>query len=190
MEVTCIMRRKRKAIVLTLVTLCAAGCAQSDYKLSRDGKPMWHSVSAEQWRAASPAPTHGDFEAEPPKILPETHFAAGRLFESRGLLEKAIIQYKRAIAVNHQYAEAYHRLGVLLSMIGQRSEALGVLRRAVELQPDNAILRNDLGFEFVLSRRWTEAELRRGACELPRRTARGRCILQSGSDVSRAAALP
>jgi len=97
-------------------------------------------------------------EARVPKILPETHFAAARLFESQGDFRRAVTQYRKAIAVNHSYVEAYHRLGLLLSMTGQRQEAVNTLHRAVALRPDSAILHNNLGFELVLSKRWREAQ--------------------------------
>jgi len=150
------MLRNRKAIVLTAVTLLAAGCANSD-RLSRQGNRMWQPVSTDRWRATPDTSSARVTEAQPPQILPETHFAAARLFESEGLCGKAIVQYRKAIAVNHYYVEAYHRLGLLLSMTGRREEALIALRRAVNLKPNSAILRNNLGFDLLLNQRWEEA---------------------------------
>lgn len=144
------MLRDRRAIVPVMVTLIAAGCAGSDYRVSRYGK--------ETWRPVSDAAVAKAREARVPKILPETHFAAARLFESQGDFRRAVTQYRKAIAVNHSYVEAYHRLGLLLSMTGQRQEAVNTLRRAVALRPDSAILHNNLGFELVLGRRWREAQ--------------------------------
>ncbi|RME40309.1 MAG: tetratricopeptide repeat protein, partial [Planctomycetota bacterium] len=97
-------------------------------------------------------------EMPPPKILPQTHFAAGRLFEARGQFAKAIEQYRKATLVNHDYFEAFHRLGVLLSLTGQHEEAMAALTRAVELRPDDAFAHNNLGFELMLQKRLAEAE--------------------------------
>lgn len=144
------MLRDRRAIVLAMVTLIAAGCAGSDNKISR--------YERETWRPVSDAAIAKAREARVPKILPETHFAAARLFESQGDFRRAVTQYRKAIAVNHSYVEAYHRLGLLLSMTGQRQEAVKTLRRAVALRPDSAILHNNLGFELVLGRHWREAQ--------------------------------
>lgn len=144
------MLRNRKAISLTVVTLLAAGCARSDFSVSRHDRGTWLPVTNARIAKAS--------EAKPPKVLPETHFAAARLFESQGLFGKAIAQYRKAVAVNHSYVEAYHRLGLLLSITGRHEEALAVLRRAVKLEPNSAILRNNFGFELLLARRWADAE--------------------------------
>ncbi|MFQ5592043.1 MAG: tetratricopeptide repeat protein, partial [Phycisphaerae bacterium] len=145
-----IMLRNGKATTLTLAALFTAGCAKSDYVVSHARREHWQGVKRGE---VANAP-----EVVPPKILPETYFAAGRLFEVQGLVGKAVAQYRKAVAVNHDYAEAFDRLGVLLGTVGRHKEALEAFNRAVELRPDDAIIRNNLGFEFVLQRRWQDAE--------------------------------
>lgn len=93
-----------------------------------------------------------------PKILPETFYAAGQLFEAQGLLTKAAIQYRKAAAVNHTFAAAYDRLGVTLGRLGKHPQALEALQTAVKLAPESAPFHNNLAFEYVLLGRWTEAE--------------------------------
>lgn len=142
------MLRRRKGIALTVATLCLAGCAKSDSRMSPQAKQQWGQV-----------PRIADLpEAEPPKILAETRFAAARLLESQGSISRAMIQYRKVIAVNHSYAPAYHRLGLLLSMAGKREEAVAAFRRVVQLRPKDPTLRNNLGFELLLSGQWSEAE--------------------------------
>jgi len=97
-------------------------------------------------------------EEKPPKILPETHFAAGLLFEQQGQFDKAITQYRKAVALNHNYVVAFHRLGLLQSATGQHPEAAQSLQKAAALRPDNAVLHNDLGFELMRAQQWDEAE--------------------------------
>lgn len=143
------MFNTRKASILMVVTLCVAGCAHSDQPLSRYGKPLW--------RPAANAKAVKAKEASSVAILPQTHFAAAKLFESQGVYGKAITQYRKTIAVDHTFVEAYHRLGLLLSAVGKHEEALKPLQRAVQLQPDNAMLRNNYGFELLLNQRWTDA---------------------------------
>jgi len=93
-----------------------------------------------------------------PAILPETYFAAAKLFEHQGLAQKAITQYRHAIGAKHDYVEAYHRLGQLLGKTGHHVEATEALTRAVHFDPESAVLRNDLGFQLALQQRWGEAE--------------------------------
>ena len=147
---TAIMLGNRKVTALTLAALCVAGCAHSDRAVPLHGQAMWRPVLD--------ARTKDVPETPPASILPHTHFAAAQLFASQGLYGKAITQCRKAIAVDHSYVAAYHRLGLLLSAVGRHQAALEPLRRAVELRPDSAILRNNLGFELFLSRRWAEAQ--------------------------------
>ena len=144
------MRHETKRIMLTAATLCAAGCAKSDFQVGRQNRanmrPMTNSVMAN-------VP-----EEKPPKILPETHFAAGLLFERQGQFDRAIPQYRKAVALNHNYVVAFHRLGLLESATGQHLEAAQTLQKAVAMRPDNAVLRNDLGFEWMCVQQWDDAE--------------------------------
>lgn len=135
---------------LIVAMLVTAGCATSDYLVPRTERSTWKPVQNSQMADAKEVP--------PPKILPETHLAAGLLFEGQGQYEKAVIQYRKAIAVSHDYVEAYHRLGLVLSRIGRHAEAVEAFRRAVELKPAHMVYRNNLGFELMLLQRWAEAE--------------------------------
>lgn len=136
--------------VLSVLMLVGAGCSHHDQPTARQHKPLWKPGDNHSAASAKEAPQ--------PKILPDTHFAAGRLFERQGLAEKAIQQYRKAIAVNHTYGDAHHRLGVLLSATGRHEEALPMLRRAAVLKPGSAVVHNDLGFELMFHQAWSEAE--------------------------------
>jgi tetratricopeptide (TPR) repeat protein len=155
---TSIMQCHLKTLVLLAVLIGVTGCADSNRSASPELFKDQRPAEKDRWFRASEFANSNIREAKDPKILPETHFAAGRLFESQGLFGKAIDQYRRAIAVNHHFAEAYDRLGPLLSASGLRDEALAALRKAVELRPKNATYRNNLGFELLLANRWAEAE--------------------------------
>ena len=65
---------------------------------------------------------------------------------------------RKAVAVNHNYTAAYARLGLMLSVTGRHEEAVDAFTQALELKPDSAILRNNLGFEMLYLERWDEAE--------------------------------
>ncbi len=138
-----------KAVSIVLVMFCIAGCVSSDQKMAR--------MQDVAWKEAPQTTVPDTREPEPPKILPETHFAAGRLYESQGLYDKAIMQYRKAAAGNHAYVDAYHRVALLLSMTGQHRQASVAFEKAVQLRPDDPVLRNNLGFELLLLERWADA---------------------------------
>ena len=91
-------------------------------------------------------------------IEPDTYMAAGRLFESQGQIEKAIIQYRKALSVRSAYVPALNRLGVLLGSVGRHAEAEAMFQQALAHQPRAAHLHNNLGFEYALQGRWNDAE--------------------------------
>lgn len=110
----------------------------------------------------------------PPQILPETYYAAGRVFEQQGAMDKAIEQYRKAVLLNHNYAAAYQRLGLVLSITSRHDESLEAFTKAVELKPDSAVIRNNLGFELLYQERWAEAERHlREAVRIDPKLARG-----------------
>jgi Tfp pilus assembly protein PilF len=145
------MMRNVKVTVLTLAMIGLAGCAHSDRRTSLIEKPKWTKSSKD--RASAKV-----LDIEDPKILPQTHFAAACLHEQQGLIGEAILQYRKAIALNHKYVQAYHRLGVLLSRVGMAAEATKPLEQAVELSPKDATLRNNLAYAFMLQGKWQEAD--------------------------------
>jgi len=138
------------ALMVTAVAAIVAGCASSNFKLASQQRTSLQSVTDDRV-ANAPLETA-------PKILPETHVAAGRMFEAQRDVPQAILQYRKAIAVNHRNVVAYQRLGYLLGQVGEHAEAIDVLGRAVTLDPNNAVLRNNLGFELMHGQRWKEAE--------------------------------
>ncbi len=149
-EVIIAMRRKGKTIMFATCLVTIAGCAQSQHQVLESGQAKWARTSR---GSNKNVPAYN-----PPKILPQTHFAAARLLEKQGLVDDAIVQYQKVIALNHSFIAAYHRLGTLLSATGRHEEATKALRKAVELAPNHAILRNDLGAELMFRERWAGAE--------------------------------
>ncbi len=152
---------KSKAIVLTLATLLAAGCANSDRMSARNQQANWQPPERR--------PAVRTTKLVEPKILPETYFAAAQMFQEQGALTEAIRQYRKAIAVNHNYVAAYKGLGVLLSAVGRQSEAIELLRTATSLQPDDSALRNNLGFAYLLNHDWEAARDHRLDRKIPSR---------------------
>ncbi|MCH7729379.1 MAG: tetratricopeptide repeat protein, partial [Planctomycetes bacterium] len=143
------MLRKTKASMLTLATVLAAGCAHTDLGSKARKNASW---------ALLDQPKHENMKEIPePKILPQTYFAAAKLLEQEGEIRAAITQYRKAIAVNHNFVGAYHRLGLLLSSMGLHDEAIQSLSRATMMAPANVVLRNNYGFTLMVAQRWEEA---------------------------------
>lgn len=144
------MRPNVICMTLALAALTLSGCAKSDWRTARTG-PNNHMPMDD-------AAILDAKETTPPKILPETHFRAAQLFESQGQFSKAVVQYQKAIATNHNYTAAYHQLGLLFGQLGRHPEAVEALARASQLDADDPAIMNNLGFAYAQMRQWDKAE--------------------------------
>ncbi len=143
------MRRYLKALILTLSVTLLAGCTSSEFSTARQQN------AANEMRLAE---LENLPEVESPKILPETYLAAGKLFEHQGALRKAITQYQHAIATKHDYVEAYHRLGLVLSRVGNHTASARIFKQGLTFDKNNASFHNNIGWELALLERWTESQ--------------------------------
>lgn len=148
------MKRWIVCVLVTLVLLPSA-CNQPQSSAGR--------LSQGNGARSDAASTADVRETPPPKILPQTHFAAGQLLEAQGQFDQALVQYQRAVLLNHRHVAAYHRMGTLLARMGRHREAIDALTKAADLRPDAYVLYNNLGFEYAILNEWdtAEAHLRR-----------------------------
>jgi tetratricopeptide (TPR) repeat protein len=73
------------------------------------------------------------------------YVAKGNKFTDSGHYQDAEIQYRKAIQKDHQYGEAYYRLGLMKLKTKNPGEARGYLLRAVQLLPNNIDAKEKLG---------------------------------------------
>jgi tetratricopeptide (TPR) repeat protein len=72
-----------------------------------------------------------------PKVQAQRYLANGNKFFEKSKYKEASIMYRRALQKNLRFGEAYYRLGLTDIKLASYSDAARMLRRAVELQPDN-----------------------------------------------------
>jgi adenylate cyclase len=76
-------------------------------------------------------------------------------------------EYRRAIGINPNYAEAHHQYGYLLAFQGRLDESLAEMRRASELDPLSADITVDVGLPLTFQAKYEAAsEQFRKALEL------------------------
>ncbi|MCA9249545.1 MAG: tetratricopeptide repeat protein [Phycisphaerae bacterium] len=116
------------------------------------------SQSQSNWKSADPAALAGAEPEETPDIMPQTHYAAGRLFEKQGAVVRAAKQYKKALLRDPNHVPSISRLGMIYAKQGHYPQAEEYLQKAVELWPNSPQARNNLGFCYVMQERWYDAE--------------------------------
>jgi tetratricopeptide (TPR) repeat protein len=90
--------------------------------------------------------------------LAEAWAAAGIIASSRMQLERSEEMFRRAIALNPNYAPAHHWLAFTLYDLGRRDEALAAAERAVVLDPLSAMINNNLGIARMNVGRFSDAQ--------------------------------
>jgi tetratricopeptide (TPR) repeat protein len=82
------------------------------------------------------------------KEYPETHFVWNMLGASAfqlGMIEEAIIAYKKAISIKPDYTDAFVNMASALKDKGNLSEAISMYKKAISIKPNYAEAYNNLG---------------------------------------------
>lgn len=72
-----------------------------------------------------------------PKVARQKFLDSGNRYFNNGKYKEASIMYRRSLQKDMRFGEAYYRLGLCELRLGRPVEAIGALRRAIELQPEN-----------------------------------------------------
>lgn len=81
----------------------------------------------------------------------------GSIQQQLGLIEEAQESFRQALHLNSNYEEAYYNLAVILSC-EQPAEAISLLQKAVEIDPEYAIAHRELGWLLRGIDQYPEAE--------------------------------
>jgi DNA-binding winged helix-turn-helix (wHTH) protein/TolB-like protein/Tfp pilus assembly protein PilF len=66
-------------------------------------------------------------------------------------------EFKRAIALNPNYATAHQYYSEYLAFLGRTEESITHMMRAQELDPNSLVINTELGFPYLCARRYDEA---------------------------------
>jgi len=82
------------------------------------------------------------------KGFAQPHYRLGIIYGERGDVERAIGEYRRALAIDPDYVKSYANLGALLSMSGDEDEAIRVLREGIRRDPGYGATRLNLALVY------------------------------------------
>ena len=86
---------------------------------------------------------------------PTSNFAMALL--TRGRIDEAIAQYRRAVEIRPDFADDHYNLGTVLGQAGKYDEAIVQLQQAVKIQPGDMRFHNNLGMALAARGRFDEA---------------------------------
>jgi Flp pilus assembly protein TadD len=140
---------------LCLIALALAGCATSPNTTARTSRS---TTPAKQTKTAQPQKT-----PEPPKIEPKVS-AESRQSYKHALDALKAEKYPEAerillalTAREPKLAGPYANLGIVYARTGRSAQAVESLRKAIDLNPDNAAYHNELGLVFRQDGKFDEA---------------------------------
>ncbi|HEY5885221.1 MAG TPA: tetratricopeptide repeat protein [Pyrinomonadaceae bacterium] len=88
---------------------------------------------------------------------PRAHAGLGNVYLDQGRFENAVQAYHEALKVRVDYIDAYQPLGYSLARLNRHAEATEVLKQALQYDPDNAEICNNLAFTQVHAERYQDA---------------------------------
>lgn len=84
----------------------------------------------------------------------------GAEFDKKGMIDKAIAEYEKAISIKPDYADPHNNLGFIYFQRGENEKAISAYKRAVDIKPRFAEARNNLGSAYLkngmLDEAWSE----------------------------------
>jgi superkiller protein 3 len=77
----------------------------------------------------------------------------------RGLWREAIFQWQRAVEIDPTYAAAYNNLAIAYEHEGDLTEAREAYEKALELEPDNALIKQNYELFKEINDRTTRSNI-------------------------------
>lgn len=75
----------------------------------------------------------------------QAHFFRGAAYQGKNLFDRALADYKEAVALNPDYAPAYNNRGIIFLYTSKNNQALADFDKAIALNPDKASAYNNRG---------------------------------------------
>jgi tetratricopeptide (TPR) repeat protein len=93
-----------------------------------------------------------------PNVRKQKYYKSGLAYIKQGKLSEATIQFRNALQIDPQYADAETMLGKADIELKLYPEAYKQLKAAVDANADNLPARNSLGSLYILARRFPDAQ--------------------------------
>jgi tetratricopeptide (TPR) repeat protein len=158
------MNMIRSKSILTAAVLAslglAVGCASTKKdETAENANAKYKILSGNTGDATASAQGKGKtVDAAEPALNVETRFAAGRLAETQGRFDCAIVQYEQAVRLKSDHVPSLYRLGVVNTKLKQYDKAVAYWKKYIKATGDLASGYSNLGFCYEMAGRVEEAE--------------------------------
>jgi tetratricopeptide (TPR) repeat protein len=92
-----------------------------------------------------------------PNLAKQKYLQSGESYFDKGEYGRASIQFRKALQIDHQYAEAYYRLGLTDVKLQLWPDAFRALDQAISLDPNHLAAHLKLGELQLSARQWEDA---------------------------------
>jgi tetratricopeptide (TPR) repeat protein len=92
-----------------------------------------------------------------PNLAKQKYLQSGQRYFDKGEYGRASIQFRKALQIDHQYAEAYYRLGLTDVKLQLWPDAFRSLDQAISLDPNHLAAHLKLGELQLSARQWEDA---------------------------------
>jgi len=136
--------RHFKPVWAAIIPLCVAGTLFSAWTFQRN--TVWADEIALYQDCAVKSPG---------KARSQNNLGAALV--RHGRLSEAVVQFRNALAIKYDYADAHYNLGNALARQGDLEQAIHHFRESLRLEPKRLKALNNLGVALVLQGRYREA---------------------------------
>jgi len=144
MALTALVFRYIKPVWIGVILLCAVGTLFTAWTFQRN------RVWADEITLYRDCVTKSPAKARP-------HNNLGAALVRQGRLAEAVEQFRAALDIKHDYADAHYNLGSVLARQGNLAQGIYHFRETLRLDPGNLKALNNLGVALVLLGRYQEA---------------------------------
>jgi Tfp pilus assembly protein PilF len=144
MALVALVFRYIKPVWLAVIPLCIAGTVFTVWTFERNSVWADEITLYQDCAVKSPA-----------KARAQNNLGAALI--PHGRLAEAVDQFRKALAIKYDYADAHYNLGSALARQGNLEQAIHEFKESLRLEPENLRALNNLGVALVLLARYREA---------------------------------
>jgi tetratricopeptide (TPR) repeat protein len=152
---------RSKAIVLGMLAaaVTAGGCNNNKKDETANSESKYKILSGSTAETRASSQRDGADSGPEPTLSADTRFAAGRLAETQGKADCAVVQYEQALRLDPNNVKSLYRLGVVWTKTKEFDKAIPIWKKYVEATGSVASSYSNLAFCYEMAGDVENAEI-------------------------------